>query len=112
MATISSLSVRVVIPVSDASSRIVRVPLRNVGDPVVGRSQVLRSLSGIDYAGACSPQRDGRCFRFVYDEFGKPDRSPQPLTVTGMVKFGRWHEGDACTEHADQQLRTAKRQAR
>ena len=56
----------------------------------------------MDYAGACSAQRDGRCFRFVYDEFGKPDRCPQPLAVTGWVKIGRWYEVDACAEHAAQ----------
>jgi hypothetical protein len=56
----------------------------------------------VDYAGACSAQRDGRCFRFVYDEHGKPERCSGPLTVTGMVKIGRWFEVDACAEHAAQ----------
>ena len=53
----------------------------------------------MDYAGACSSQRDDRCFRLVYDEHGKPERCTQPLTVTGWVKIDRWYEVDACGEH-------------
>jgi hypothetical protein len=59
----------------------------------------------VDYAGACSAQRDGRCFRFIYDEHGKPTRCPDPLAVTGWVKIDRWHEVDACAEHAAQLMK-------
>ena len=56
----------------------------------------------MDYAGACSTER-GRCFRFVYDEFGKPARRIQPLAVVGWTQIGpRWHQVDACAEHAAQ----------
>jgi len=66
--------------------------------------------SAIDYAGACSAQRDGRCFRVVYDDQGKPARCPKPLTVTAGVKIGRWYEVDACEEHAAQ-LRQRRQRA-
>lgn len=56
----------------------------------------------MDYAGACSAERDGRCFRFVYDDFGKPARCEQPLTATGWTRLDRWYAVDSCTEHAAQ----------
>jgi hypothetical protein len=56
----------------------------------------------MDCAGAISTER-GRCFRFVYDEQGKPENCPAPIAATGRLKVGpRWHEVDACAEHAAQ----------
>jgi hypothetical protein len=62
---------------------------------------VVRSLSAMDYAGACSTER-GRCFRFVYDEHGKPENCPAPIIATGWIKLDRWYEVDACAEHSGQ----------
>ena len=54
----------------------------------------------MDYAGAVSTQR-GRCFRFVYDEQGKPAHCAEPITTIGWTKIGpKWHQVDSCAEHA------------
>jgi hypothetical protein len=53
----------------------------------------------VDYAGACSAQR-GRCFRFVYDDQGKPANCPEPIATRGWLKIDRWYEVDSCDEHA------------
>jgi len=58
-------------------------------------------VPAVDYAGACSTER-GRCFRFVYDEHGKPENCPEPIVAVGWARLDRWYEVDACTEHAAQ----------
>ncbi len=62
----------------------------------------------MDYAGAVSTER-GRCFRFIYDEHGKPENCPQPLTATGWIKVDRWYEVDACAEHSTQLRKSTAR---
>jgi hypothetical protein len=60
---------------------------------------------GMDYAGAVSTQR-ARCFRFVYDDQGKPANCPKPLVATGWTQIGpAWNQVDACTEHATQLMK-------
>ncbi len=58
-------------------------------------------MPSVDYAGACSTER-GRCFRFVYDDQGKPANRPEPPIATGWTQLGRWYQVDACHEHATQ----------
>ena len=63
----------------------------------------------MDYAGACSTDR-GRCFRFIYDEHGKPENCPEPLTATGWLQIEpKWHQVDSCAEHAGQLRRVGSR---
>jgi len=65
-------------------------------------SHARRSLDGMDYAGAVSTQR-GRCHRYIYDDQGKPANCPKPPVATGWTQIGpKWHQVDACTEHANQ----------
>ncbi len=61
-------------------------------------------MAGEDYAGAVSADR-GRCFRFCYDEHGKPARCPEPITVTGWLYLSyhrTWFPVDRCERHVDQ----------
>jgi hypothetical protein len=61
-------------------------------------------MTGQDYAGAVSAER-GRCFRFVYDENGKPERCSAPITGTGWLYLTysrKWHTVDACERHKSQ----------
>jgi hypothetical protein len=56
----------------------------------------------MDYAGAVSVDR-GRCYRFVYDEHGKPTGCPETPIATGWLQVGaKWHEVDSCGEHSAQ----------
>jgi len=55
----------------------------------------------VDYARACSTKR-GRCFRFIYDEHGKPANCSEPIVAAGWTRLDRWYEVDACAEHAVQ----------
>jgi hypothetical protein len=79
-------------------------------EPMPERSHPLRSLWGVDeltgqdYAEAVSAER-GRCFRFVYDEHGKPDRCPAPVTRVGWLYLAyerKWHPVDSCKRHVSQ----------
>jgi hypothetical protein len=61
-------------------------------------------MTGQDYAGAVSVERD-RCFRFVYDEHGKPDSCPAPITRTGWLYLAherKWYPVDCCERHVGQ----------
>ena len=54
----------------------------------------------MDFAQAVSVHR-GRCFRWVYDDHGRPTTCPQAVIASGWLKVGeRWHEIDACGEHS------------
>jgi hypothetical protein len=56
----------------------------------------------MDYAGAVAVYR-GECFRFIYDEHGKPTKCPEPPIATGWLQVGpKWHEVDSCSEHSAQ----------
>ncbi len=60
------------------------------------------TLPRMDYAGAVAVDRGG-CFRFIYDEHGKPTKCPEPPISTGWIQVGpRWHEVDSCSEHSAQ----------
>jgi len=45
-------------------------------------------------------QRDGRCFRFVYDEQGKPPHCLEPIVPTRSTKLDRLYQMDPCAEHS------------
>jgi hypothetical protein len=55
----------------------------------------------VDYAQAVSVDR-GRCFRYVDDGQGKPDRCLEAVVTSGWLKVDRWCEVDACSQHAAQ----------
>jgi len=61
-------------------------------------------MAGQDYAGAVSTDR-GRCFRFVYDEHGKPARCSEAITRVGWLYLAhprKWYPVDSCERHFDQ----------
>jgi hypothetical protein len=61
-------------------------------------------MAGKDYAGAVSAER-GRCFRFVYDEHGKPTHCPGAVTRTGWLYRAherKWYPVDAYERHVSQ----------
>jgi hypothetical protein len=41
----------------------------------------------MDYASAVAVDR-GKCFRFIYDEHGKPTKCPEPPIATGWLQVG------------------------
>ena len=54
------------------------------------------------YAGAVGIDR-GRCYRFVYDEHGKPANRPEPPIATGWLMVGtKSYQVDSCGEHSAQ----------
>jgi hypothetical protein len=55
----------------------------------------------MDYAQAVSTER-GRCFRWVYDDTGKPTNCPGAVIASGWLRIDRWYEVDACAEHSGQ----------
>jgi hypothetical protein len=55
----------------------------------------------MDYAGAVSVDR-GRCYRFIYDEHGKPENFPQPPIATGWLQVGPKYQVDSCSEQSGQ----------
>jgi hypothetical protein len=68
----------------------------------LNRSQGGATLPLMDYAGAVAVDR-GRCFRFIYDEHGKPTKCPEPPIATGWLQVGpKWHQVDSCDEHSAQ----------
>jgi hypothetical protein len=70
--------------------------------PNYRRSQGRASFLHMDYAGAVAVYR-GECFRFIYDEHGKPTKCPEPPIATGWLQVGpKWHEVDSCSEHSAQ----------
>jgi hypothetical protein len=61
-------------------------------------------MTGQDYTGAVSTER-GRCFRLVYDEFGKPSHCSQPVTRNGWLYLAyprKWYPVDSCQRHVNQ----------
>lgn len=65
-------------------------------------SQGTATVPDMDYAGAVSVDR-GRCYRFVYDEHGKPAHCPEPLIASGWLQVGpKWYQVDSCGEHSAQ----------
>lgn len=78
--------------------------LRRPSYPARSLTAVSDLMTGQDYAGAVSAER-GRCFRFVYDEHGKPERCPEPMTRTGwlyLVHPWKWYPVDSCERHVGQ----------
>lgn len=56
----------------------------------------------MDYGGSVSTDR-GRCFRWIYDDQGKPDNCPQSVVASGLLQVGdRWYGVDSCGEHSGQ----------
>ena len=59
-------------------------------------------MAGEDYAKAVSGER-GRCFRYVYDDNGKPGHCWRPITTTGWLYAAyerTWTYVDSCERHA------------
>ena len=53
-----------------------------------------------DFARAVSVE-SGRCFRWVYDSFGRATTCPEAVIASGWLQVGkRWHRVDACSEHS------------
>lgn len=65
-------------------------------------SHSVTSLSAADYAQAFNVER-GRCFRMVDDVEGKPDRCPEPVTVSGSFKVGpKLYQVVSCNDHSEE----------
>ena len=61
-------------------------------------------LVGQDYAGAVATERE-KCFRYVHDVHGKPDRCPAPVTGAGWLYLSherKWYPVDSCERHVSQ----------
>jgi hypothetical protein len=55
-----------------------------------------------NYARTVSIMR-GRCFRWLYDDQGKPNNCSRWVIASGWLQVGtKWYQVDACAEHSAQ----------